>query len=165
MPAKGTPHLAPFTTPATSDMTLDKHGYELSSVTLGEKTDADTLASNLDVSERRHVSSSPGEESSSSHDGGAREVEGAGEESETQHATELMKEAQAEATEQQEDDTVYPGSWKLAVIMVSLCLSILCFALDVSGYLRSYSNWGWKCRADGEMTEHNHCDGDTEDYG
>jgi len=117
MPSHGNPHLAPFTTPATSDMTLDKQGYEMSNVTLGEEKDMDTFnsTSNLAFSERRH--SSQGESS----EDGARDKD---------QAAVKMKEAQAETAEHEEDDTVYPTKLKLLVIIISLCLAILCMALD-----------------------------------
>jgi len=117
MPVQDNLHLAPFTTPATSDMTLDKQGYEMSNVTLGDEKYTDTFnsTSNLDASERRH--SSQGESS----EDGARYKD---------QAAVMMKEAQAETAEHEEDDTVYPSKLKLLVIVVSLCLSILCMALD-----------------------------------
>lgn len=117
MPAQGNLQLDPFTTPATSNMTLDKQGYEMSTVTLGgEKFDADTLSSNLDISERRHAS-----QAGSSQDGVPKD-----------HAVEVMKETQEEMLEGEEDDTVYPSKMKLLIIVLSLCLSILCMALDNS---------------------------------
>lgn len=89
----------------------------MSTVTLGgEKTDADTLSSNLDISEYRHAS-----QAASSQDGVSKD-----------HAVEVMKETQEEMLEQEEDDTVYPSKMKLLIIVLSLCLSILCMALDNS---------------------------------
>jgi hypothetical protein len=104
MATPGKPTLAPYTTPQTSDHTLAEN-YGKSNVTLGEKHDAETLSSNLDVSEQREVPENRPEE--------------------------ILEEYKKENVgEVPEEEAEYPSSFKLLIITLALCLSILCMALD-----------------------------------
>jgi len=94
----------------------------MSHATFASHPDDETLSSNLDVSEKRTGSQEPQYIHSHPDSRSPSDLT----------AEEKLDEAKQDAVAAQddEDETEYPGQFKLLVITLALCLSILCMALD-----------------------------------
>jgi len=112
-------HFAPFSTPAASDLTLNKEGFEMSSATFASQLDSETLSSNLDISEKRIGSQ---EHYLHPHTDSPSDLT-------AEEKLDNLKQQEV-AAQDDEDETEYPGQFKLLIITLALCLSILCMALD-----------------------------------